>query len=120
MKIKLLITSLAFTFLTGLCFAQSPGISRTYGGYYTAERISNLRNNCAKYSWAKKKQEAAIARAKSWLAKSDEELWSMVPGQDLPRTIDVTFDRKTTGPQLLGCMVCGDKITKYGNYPYNS
>ncbi len=119
MRIKPLITFLVFTFMINLCFAVNPETSRIYGGYYTAERISNLRNNCAKYSWAKKKQEMAVAKAKKWLAKSDEELWSMVPGQDLPRTIDVTFDRKTTGPQIIGCLVCGEKIAKYGNYPYN-
>ncbi len=28
-----------------------------------------------------------------WLAKSDEKLWKLVPGQDLPRTIDVTYDK---------------------------
>jgi len=108
-----------FGLVISFCSAENTGYFRTYGGYYTAERIANLRNNCAKYSWAKKKQDMAVARAKKWLAKSDEELWSMVPGQALPRTIDVTFDRKTPESQVIGCLVCGKKITKYGNYPYN-
>lgn len=102
------------------CFAENTGYSRPYGGFYTPERIANLRNNCSRYKWAEKKKLAAIARAKSWITKSDETLWSMVPGQDLPRTIDVTFDRLTKGKQVLGCMVCGDKLFAYGNYPYET
>jgi hypothetical protein len=113
MKTKALLTSLVFVLVISLCSAENTGYLRKYGGYYTAERIANLRNNCAKYKWAKKKQDAAILRAKVWLAKSDEELWSMIPGQDLPRTIDVTFDRKTPGSMETGCLVCGGKITKY-------
>ncbi len=119
MKIKTLITCLAVTLIINLCFAENTETSRIYGGYYSPERINNLRNNCARYQWAGKQKEMAITKAKKWLAKSDEELWSMVPGQDLPRTIDVTFDRLTTGPKSLGCLVCGEKISKYGNYPYN-
>ena len=93
--------------------------SRIYGGFYTSERISNLRNNCEKFDWAKKQRTLVLQRAKLWLAKSDEELWTMIPGQDLPRCIDVTFDRLTTGPKFLGCLKCGHEISKYGNYPYN-
>ncbi|MEI6750757.1 MAG: hypothetical protein WCM93_16495 [Bacteroidota bacterium] len=119
MNIKSLITCMVFTLMINLCFAGNTETSRIYGGYYSAERIANLRNNCVKYKWAEKQKEVAIAKAKKWLAKSDEELWSMVPGQDLPRAIDVTFDRLTMGPKSLGCLICGDKISKFGNYPYN-
>jgi hypothetical protein len=92
--------------------------SRIYGGFYTAEKIANLRSNCVKYDWARKQQGKFIAQAKYWLAKDDAELWAMVPGQDLPRCIDVTFDRLTSGPKFLGCLKCGHEISKYGNYPY--
>lgn len=93
--------------------------TRDYGGHYSKERIINLRNNCQKYDWARKELNAAVAKAKPWLAKSDEALWKMVPGQDLPRTIDVTYDKFSSGPKFLGCLVCGNKILKYGNYPYD-
>jgi len=93
MIIKTFITCLAISFTNTICFAGDPGTDRINGGFYTAERIFNLRNNCDKYEWAGKQRNQVIERAKSWLAKSDEELWTMVPGQDLPRTIDVTFDR---------------------------
>jgi len=92
---------------------------RTHGGHYSATRIANLRHNCDRYEWAAQKRAKVIEKARIWVAKSDEELWSMVPGQDLPRTIDVTYDGRSDGPKFLGCVVCGDKISKYGNYPYN-
>lgn len=92
--------------------------ARDYGGQYTADRIANLRANVAKYDWAKKEQAAAIKLAKPWLARSDDELWAMVPGQDLPRTIDVTIDRNARGALRLGCLVCGEKIDQFGAYPY--
>ena len=119
MKIKPFPTCLAFSIIITICFAGDPEAERIYGGFYTEERIANLRNNCNKYEWARKQRDAVIENAKPWLAKSDEELWTMVPGQDLPRTIDVTFDRLNPGTEFTGCLICGEKISKYGNYPYN-
>ncbi len=100
--------------LTGNVYA-----TRIYGGHYSEERIANLRDNCRKYEWAKQQLKAAVEKAKPWLAKSDETLWMMVPGQDLPRTIDVAYDKFAEGPRFVGCIVCGDKIFQYGNYPYD-
>lgn len=103
----------------GLLWTAELRASRVHGGFYTADRIANLRANCDKYEWARKKREAIVLKAKLWLSRSDDELWNMVPGQDLPRCIDVTFDRLTKGPKFLGCLKCGDKVSRYGNYPYN-
>lgn len=96
-------------------FADS---GRKYGGYYTEARIATLQRNCETYDWARRERDDVTSRAARWLAMSDEELWKLVPGQDLPRCIDVTFDRLTTGPKRLGCLKCGEKINAYGNYPY--
>jgi hypothetical protein len=112
--LKLLLTLLLTVPLSGLLYA-----TRDYGGHYSKERIANLRNNCQKYEWARKQSDVAVINAKSWLVRSDEELWKMVPGQDLPRTIDVTYDKFSSGPKFLGCLICGEKISKYGNYPYD-
>jgi hypothetical protein len=117
MKIKL--SLICIIFFTILMNAGNLKASRIYGGFYTAEKIANLRSNCDKYDWAAKQRARFIAQAKPWLSKSDDELWAMVPGQDLPRCIDVTFDRLTSGPKFLGCLKCGHEISKYGNYPYN-
>ncbi len=100
-------------------FTANAYTARTYGGYYSEERIAHLRSNCQKYDWAKRRLNAAVEKAKPWLAKTDEMLWKMVPGQDLPRTIDAAYDKFATGPKFVGCIVCGDKIFGHGNYPYN-
>lgn len=102
-----------------LATAHGLHAQRTHGGYYTAERINNLRHNGNAHEWARQLKEAAIEKAAPWIAIKDETLWAMVPGQELPRCIDVTFDRLTTGPKSLGCLHCGDKIKSFGNYPYN-
>jgi len=119
MKLKYLLSLLAVSFFSTTFIERDQGTDRHYGGFYSPERIANLRVNCNKYEWAGKQRELVIANAKPWIDKSDEELWQMVPGQDLPRAIDVTFDRLTTGPRILGCLVCGEKIFQYGNYPYD-
>ncbi|MEX2233244.1 MAG: heparinase II/III family protein, partial [Cyclobacteriaceae bacterium] len=91
---------------------------RIYGGYYTAERVNNLRNNCERHEWARKLRERTSRAAAEWVTISDEELWAMVPGQDLPRCIDVTFHRLDSGSTSSGCLSCGNEIKQFGNYPY--
>jgi hypothetical protein len=100
-------------FLNTAGFAQ-----RTHSGFYTKEKLSNAQRNCNQTEWGKKLKSSAVNKAAFWVAKSDEELWSMVQGQNLPRAIDVTFDRLTTGPKVLGCLKCGLDVLQYGNYPY--
>lgn len=117
LKMKVLLLRF-LSFLVLIVLTNPVDAARPYGGFYTAEKINNLRKNCEKYDWAKEQRKSAIHKAKIWLAKEDAELWHMIPGQDLPRTIDVTMDRLTTGPKVLGCLKCGEKILKYGNYPY--
>ncbi|MBU0607507.1 MAG: heparinase II/III-family protein, partial [Armatimonadetes bacterium] len=98
------------------CMALPAYAVRDCGGYHTAERIANLRANCDKFDWAGNQRKAAIAGAAYWAAKSDDELWRMIPGQKLPRCIDVSmYQRKRPG-----CPVCGEKINKFGNYPYSA
>jgi len=101
-------------FVLFLFVAMPANAVRDYGGYHTPERIANLRANCAQYEWAAAQQRQAIAAAQFWLQKSDEELWRMIPGQKLPRTIDVSMYKG----KRPGCPVCGEKINKFGNYPY--
>ncbi|MGH7956601.1 MAG: hypothetical protein ACREH8_06285, partial [Opitutaceae bacterium] len=114
----LLIVALSFGLARFLAAAPAGGANREYGGHYTAERLANARANVAKYDWARKLADAAAAKAGPWLERSDDDVWSMVPGQDLPRCTDVTFDTKTKGPRRLGCLVCGDKIDAHGRFPY--
>ena len=106
----ILVTTMAI-----VCPAQS---ARKYGGCYSEQRINNLRRNCEKYDWARRERDKATSAAAQWATFTEEDLWRLVPGQDLPRCIDVTFDTITTGPRRLGCLKCGDRIFRVGNYPY--
>lgn len=99
--------------------AGVPDGQRHYGAYYSAERIANVRNNCNRFEWARLLKEEAIKKAEPWLKTDDEALWAMVPGQDLPRCIDVTMDRLKPGSKPPGCLKCSDEIRRFGNYPYN-
>jgi hypothetical protein len=108
LPLVLLILLLALTVLPAFAV-------RDFGGYYTAERIANLRANCDKYDWAATQRQSAIAGAAYWAGKSDDELWRMIPGQKLPRAIDVSMYKG----QRPGCPKCGQDINKFGNYPYS-
>lgn len=101
------------------CAPRASSAARTHGGFYTEEKTSNVLRNVAKFSWARKQRDVATSNAAIWLKKSDEELWNLVPGQALPRTIDVTWDYNHPEKPRIGCLVCGEKIFTYGNYPYN-
>ncbi len=92
---------------------------RNHGGVYTPDRLAKVRRNIERYDWARAERDRAVAQAAPWLAKSDEELWRMVPGQDLPRAADVTMTRRPSGPPTRkGCLVCGEAIDKFGAYPW--
>ncbi|MCC6445969.1 MAG: heparinase [Armatimonadetes bacterium] len=88
-----------------------------YGGLHTKERIANLRVNVARYDWARVQKVSAVAAAERWVKLSDEELWAMVPGQNLPRTIDPCMD---WGVRKGGCPTCGLSIYEYDKYPWRA
>lgn len=94
-------------------------VSRTHGGQFTAAKLVNARANVARYDWARVERDKALAKAAKWVEIPDDALWKMVPGQKLPRTIDVTWDYNHPEKPTVGCIECGDKIFKHGNYPYS-
>jgi hypothetical protein len=100
--------------LTTSAFGQ-----RQYGGYYTAERLQNVKRNAETDKSVQAKRDTVVKNAELWVGKSDEELWSMVPAQSLPRCIDVTWDYDFPQRPRLGCLGCGDEIYKHGGYPYD-
>jgi len=91
---------------------------RDGGGYYSAERVANLRANIERFDWARAQRDAVVSRAERWVAMSDEELLRLIPCQTLPRAIDVTMTKQASGNLRLGCLVCGEELFKHGNYPY--
>jgi len=92
---------------------------RTHGGVNPPERIANLRRNIERFDWARAERDKVTTAAAQWAAIPDEQLWKMVLNQNVPRTIDVTWDYKYDKEKHLGCLKCGDAIKKHGNYPYN-
>ncbi len=101
-----------------LCSCAAAAV-RDYGGWYTKERIENLRANCDKFDWARQQRDGAINAARRYITLSDEQIWSLVPGQKLPRAIDVSMNVVDGVRVRPGCPVCGHDIDKHGNYPYN-
>ena len=93
-------------------------LGRESGGMYTPERLANVQRNVERFDWAKSLRDRAVAGAERWVNMSDEELWKMIPGQDLPRCIDVTMTYVKGGKVRPGCLVCGEKVFQHGNYPY--
>jgi len=76
----------------------------------TAEMRANALENAKRYSWAANEQREAIANAERWIKLSDDELWSLITSQELPRDIHTN--------KTVGCPNCGDGIVPYGNYPW--
>lgn len=104
-------------FAQAAVFAAAPE-TRVSGGLYTPERLANLRANTQRYDWARKDREDTVKQAAPWLAKSNEALWRMVPGQNLPRCIDVTMTNGAANKVSGVCPNCGTGIKPYGNYPW--
>ncbi len=82
----------------------------------TAEGRANAVRNAARHEWASAEQKSAIAAAAPYVALSDEALWSLVPGQELPRSIHV-YNVLGTDKMPL-CPKCGRGIVPFGNYPW--
>jgi len=76
--------------------------------YYTAEEVAILRENAKGY-YASTKTAYETAASK-YLNYSYEDLWAIIPGQNIPRSYAVN--------QPKGCLNCGKAIDAYGNYPY--
>lgn len=84
--------------------------AKEHSRFVTAQMRANAIANAQRLEWARAARDAAVADAERWAGLSDEQLWQMVPGQDLPRDIHVS--------QACGCPNCGKAIDKFGNYPW--
>jgi len=78
--------------------------------FVTAQMRANAVANAGKLEWAATEQRNAVAAADRWASMTDEQLWAIVPSQELPRDIHVS--------QAIGCPNCGKAIDKFGNYPW--
>jgi len=55
--------------------------------FVTAEMRAAARANAEKLPWVRDQQQRAASAARPWVDRTDDELWAMVPAQELPRTI---------------------------------
>lgn len=78
-------------------------------GLYTAEKIASMRENLARYDWAREVRDRTVAKADKVAVWSDVELATWVPDPRIPRAIYV---------HETGCPNCGLECRKYGNYPW--
>ena len=81
--------------------------------FVTAEMRANVLTNAEKFDWIKRMQEDAIQSAAASIAVSDEELWKMVPSQEVPRAVYTTKGVLYDGIKPH-CPECGEEApTKF-------
>jgi len=92
--------------------AQADG--KDHSRFVTAAMRANVLANAEKYEWVAAQQRNAIAAAESWVKRTDDELWAMVPAQELPRTVYTNKGVIYEG-QNPYCPGCGEAApAKYG------
>jgi hypothetical protein len=96
--------------------ATLPHSSKQTSLTVTARARANAVRNAARFPWAAAARDAAVRSAATWLALSDEVLWALVPGQELPRSIHVYKVYGTNQTAL--CPKCKAGIIPFGNYPW--
>ncbi|MBT6148244.1 MAG: hypothetical protein HOH74_22605, partial [Gemmatimonadetes bacterium] len=78
---------------------------------HSKEEVERARTNVGCYLWARELADHAVAASQPFIERSDDELWSLVTGQKIPRGIHVNPE--------LGCPSCGRRVyEQYGNYPW--
>jgi len=73
--------------------------------FYPAVLVDNAVKNAEKYEWARRWQTELVSRAKPWLKFSDDELWELMFGPDLPRAWEVCAVGR--------CPSCKNKVTEF-------
>ena len=73
--------------------------AKTSSVLVTAEMRKQAVRNCETYAWARSYRDRLIAEVAPWMALSDEQLWRLLPSQDMPR--DAGVNRGD------GCPKCG-------------
>ena len=95
-----------------LC-AASGAYAKECSRFVTAEMRANALANVEKFDWAANEQKNALAGAKAWLERSDDELWALITSQELPRA-DITNEGVLYKGKKPGCPNCGAEALKHG------
>lgn len=78
---------------------------------HSSEDVERARANVQRFAWARELADAAVAKSRPFVERTDDELWDLVTGQQVPRGIHVNPD--------LGCPSCGRRVyEEHGNYPW--
>src|SRR5579872_3949840 len=93
-----------------------PAVGKAASIMLTAAQRANALRNAARFPWAAAERDAAVQATRPWLDRSDDLLWDLVPGQELPRSIHV-FKIYGTNKIAL-CPRCKTGIIPFGNYPW--
>ncbi|MCS7265875.1 MAG: heparinase II/III-family protein [Armatimonadetes bacterium] len=82
--------ALVFATLTlGLLGGRSPMVetpTKTRSTFFCPERVQRLRQNIAKYSWAKETAQRIVKVAEFWKQMSDDELWALMFSPTITRS----------------------------------
>ncbi|MCZ7596881.1 MAG: hypothetical protein M5U09_02690 [Gammaproteobacteria bacterium] len=80
---------------------------------HTPEAVAAAREKIAKFDWAAKQRDDAVAASARWMAMSDQQIWDFVPPAEQRRALNVSFG--------VGCPVHGTAVFRAGgHYPGNS
>ena len=103
-RILLLIAALAITGTLGASAVHA----KTGTVLITEELRENAIRNCETYEWAAQFRDALVEQVAPWMELSEEELWRLLPSQEMPR--DAAVNRGD------GCPNCGQD---HYNAPYS-
>ncbi len=91
------------------CLALAPAWAGFERNYYTEAKLEIMRDNVAKYQWARGQRDGMMAGGDRWVKYDDEKLRSMVVPPEVPRGYQI---------HNFGCPVHGVKVHEKGLYSW--
>ncbi|GMU91327.1 MAG: hypothetical protein AMXMBFR4_03850 [Candidatus Hydrogenedentota bacterium] len=85
--------------------AEEASPAKTQSVFYSSGLIQRARDNAEKHDWARAIRDAAVERAAPWKAMSEDELWDLMFGPNIPRTWHVWSDGY--------CPACTEAVRMY-------
>ncbi|MBM3289113.1 MAG: hypothetical protein FJY92_03085, partial [Candidatus Hydrogenedentes bacterium] len=72
--------------------AVAQGPAKSASVFYPPEVLARAAASIDRYDWAKAVRDAAVQSAQPWLDMSDDALWNLMMGPNIPRTWHVWSD----------------------------
>ncbi|MDZ4859170.1 MAG: heparinase II/III family protein [Candidatus Hydrogenedentes bacterium] len=83
---------MVFVCLLPCLAAVSQGPVKTGSVFYSTEILARARANAEAHDWARAIRDDVVKRAEPWMGFSDDALWDMMMGPNIPRTWHVWSD----------------------------